>query len=95
MSSADPSDPIGGVFFDVDPGGGDAVTDRLCRPDAWPWLAPWLSVARALLDVGDETDGDRDRSPPIIVGTDPTQRAIQQASVPTATTSDTATVDTR
>ena len=88
---ADPSDPIGGVFFD--PGGFDAVTDRLCRPDAWPWLAPWLSVVEALLDIDGETDETGDRSPPIIMGTDPNQRAIRQVSA--STTPGAATVNTR
>jgi hypothetical protein len=88
---ADPSDPIGGAFFD--PSGFDAVTDRLCRPDAWPWLAPWLSVVEALLDIDGETDETGDRSPPIIMGTDPNQRAIRQVSA--STTPGAATVNTR
>jgi hypothetical protein len=55
-----------------------------------------LTGSRRLREPLDEhPDGDRDRSLPIIVGTDLTQRAIQQASVPTAPTSDAATVDTR
>ena len=86
---ADPSDPIGGVFFNVDSERWDAVTDRLCRPDAWSWLSPWVSVAGALLDIND----DRDRSLPIIMGTDPNQCAIRQVSA--STTPSAATVDTR
>ena len=74
---ADPSDPIGGVFFDIDPGGFDAVADRLCRPNAWPWLAPWLSVVGALLDV-DRFPNCKQRA--VVMGTDPTQAALAPSS---------------
>jgi hypothetical protein len=82
---ADPDDPIGGVFFDS----GRFAPGQLADSDAWPWFAPWLSVVGTLLDV----DGDRDRSsPPVIMGTDPDQLAIQQASA--STTSGAATAGT-
>jgi hypothetical protein len=70
----DPDDPIGGAFFD--PGGSDAVSDRLCRPDAWPWLSPWVSLLRALCDVDEETDVPDREQRSVVMGEDPTQAAL-------------------
>jgi hypothetical protein len=69
---ADPMDSIGGVFFD--PGGFDP--DRLCQPDAWPWLLPWVRVLRALLDIANLDHEQRD----VVMGNDPTQTMLALGS---------------
>lgn len=60
---ADPDDPIAGALLDWPPDYGELL-------DAWPWLAPWLDVLRALV-------GSPDREPrEVLLGLEPSQQPL-------------------
>jgi hypothetical protein len=74
---ADPADPIGGPFFEA----GEFDLDRLCRPAAWPWLRPWVSLAMALLDIEGDIEEDTDCARSLVImGAGLDQQPIQQVS---------------